>query len=414
MPNLWTGVWLIALMGAILSMIDSLSYFPAILPGAAIVLVAGFLCWRWQKVSGIIALAICLIWLVLRLAAIGDGLGFFANRLFTLSEEGQDFCYTHFDVTGESPLEGLIFVTCLLGALGILVGNGVNLVLTLLLAIMIAYFGVSPDIVWLSILVFAAFANALPKKGRWLPAILIAIFVAATAISAQTVAPEPNEHIAEFADKFLDIFVETPPPEVEEPPPIEPTEMTEYTEMTEFPDIPDDAEIPEDFEIPEDIVLPPELENNGEATETVPMPPEPENPNPGDGQGNGPGQGGDIAEKALPIALAILLVAAIVGLWLLYISQKRKRNRAAMYAQDNAEAIRGMYFYAKRWRALHANAGDIPSEVESVWLEAAFSEHKMTDAQREYMRSFVRYSAANAWNTFSWWKRLVVCFFTAL
>lgn len=392
--GLWRGVWLAALMGALLSLVDSLQYFYAVLPGVAIVIAAGFLPWKWQKVVGVVSFASCVIWLVLRLMPIGDGLGFLANRLFDLSEAGQDYYYVHFDVVRNAPAESLFFVTCALGAVCLLLGGAINLVLTLLLAIMIAYFGVAPDIVWLSILIVAAFANALPKQGRWLPAVLIAAFVATTAISVQTVAPEPSVRISAIAEALLELFEPETPPDDVEPPPTEPPEVEELPEMD---DIPEMEELPE-------------IQEGLEATEALPMPQTPQLQNPG----GKPSQNESKRLPIIPILTAILSVFSVWGIWLLYIGKKRKGRRAAMYAQNNAEAIRGMFLYAKQWRKLNVSPKDIPQEVEDIWLEAAYSEHEMSAAQRETMLSFVRYSAADTWNTLSWWKRLLVCFYHAL
>ena len=57
---------------------------------------------------------------------------------------------------------------------------------------------------------------------------------------------------------------------------------------------------------------------------------------------------------------------------------------------------------------------EIPAEVEDIWLEAAFSEHEMTEAQLDRMRAFVDDSAQEALNNLSRWKRFVVYFYYAL
>lgn len=399
LPGIWCGIWLGVLMGALLSLTDSLEYFLAALPGVAIVIAAGFLSRKWQRVIGAGIFALCLLWLLLRVAHIGDGLGFLANRLFSLSEEGQNFYYTHFPVVRNAPEESLAFVSCALGALCLLLGGAVNLMLTLLLAIMVAYFGVSPSIVWLSILVFAAFANALPKQRRWLPAILIAAFVAATAISVQTVAPEPNIRISSIPKALWEFFTpETPPQDLELPP-------TGPTEMLEIPDIEDYPEMWETMQIPEGATLPGKIPAKPQ-TVIRPTTVTPASP------GKEPIQ--KVKIPIVPILATILAIAAVSSAWLWLAARKRKRNRAAMYAQNTAEAIRGMYLYARRWREWNAYADEIPSEIEDIWLEAAYSDHEMTAAQLESMRSFVRDCAQNTWNNLNWWKRFAVYFYYAL
>lgn len=398
--GLWCGVWLFALLGALLSLVDSLEYFLAVLPGVVILVGASFLPRKWQRIGGAGALVLCLVWVALRRAYIGDGLGFLANRLFTLSEEGQAFCYTHFDVVRNAPQESLVFVSCALGALCLLLGSAVNLVLTLLLGIMVAYFGVAPSIVWLSILVFAAFANGLPKKDRLLPAILIAAIVAATALSVQTLAPEPNVQIDNIAENLWDTFM-PPLPEDPESLPTEPSGAPEIPDIQDNPEMLETIKIPEGVELPEYVPTKPQAAVP--ATTVTPVRPQEE-------------QTQKVSKKIpiVPILSAILAVAAVSAAVVLLANHKRKRSRAAMYAINTAEAIRGMYLYARRWRKLNAYAGAIPAEVEAIWLEAAYSDHEMTPAQLESMRAYVRDTAQEAWDNLNWWKRFVVYFWYAL
>ena len=398
LPGLWCGIWFFAVMGALLSLVGSLEYFLAVLPGIAILIAAGFLSRKWQRIIGAGIVAVCLIWLLWRLGFIGDGLGFLANRLFTLSEEGQAFCYTHFNVVRNAPEESLVFVSCALGAICLLLGSAVNLALTLLLAIMVAYFGVAPGIVWLSILVFAAFANGLPKKERLLPAILIAAIVAATAFSAQTLAPEPNVKIDNIAEKLWEVFM-PPVPEDPEPIPTEPSDAPEIPDIQDFPEMLETIKIPEDFELPERIPTKPH--NKIPSATVTPI-----------GPGKKPTQ--KVKIPVVPILSAILAVGAVLAVSGLLIAKKRKRSRAAMYTRNTAQAIRGMYLYARRWRKWNVYADAIPAEIEDIWLEAAYSDHEMTPAQLETMRAFVRDCAQEAWNNLNWWKRFVVYFYHAL
>ena len=120
------------------------------------------------------------------------------------------------------------------------------------------------------------------------------------------------------------------------------------------------------------------------------------------------------AATIVPILSAVLAVSAVGAVWLMIAARKRKKNRLAMYAENKAAAIRGMYLYAKHWRKLNAFAGEIPEEVEAIWLEAAYSDHEMTDAQRDEMRAFVETSARKAWKNLNWWQRFVVYFCRAL
>ena len=262
LTGLWCGVWMAAVMGTLLSLMNSAGYYWAALPGIAFVVAAGFLPRRQQGIAGLAVFTVCAIWFLLCYMPILNGLGFLANRLLALSEESQGYYYVFFTVKGEAPAESVCFLSLVIGAFAIWLGAGVNLVLSLAIAVVIAYFGVVPGIVWLCLLLIAAFANALPKQGRWLPAILVAIFVTATAFSIKTVAPEPSLRIATLVEDFWEFFVpstqEIPPteptgteptmPEITEPTEVtEPTELTEPTEVTEPTG---ETEPTEDFDLP--------------------------------------------------------------------------------------------------------------------------------------------------------------------
>ena len=409
--SLWCGIWMAALMGTLLSLMDSVTYYWTVLPGIALVIAVGILPRKQRCLAGLAIFVICLVWFYLRYKPILNGLGFFANRLFALSEESQGYSYIYFTVVGEAPAESLFFVSCVIGVLCLWLGGIMNLVLTLAIAVMIAYFGVVPGIVWLCALLVAAFANALPKKDRWLPAILIAAFVTATAFSIKIVAPEPNLEIAMLIENFWEFLVPdvSPPPDME-PPPTLPT-MEDETMPTEAPEEEESeteaTELPDDFELPDDYGVQgkPEPPTNPVKNEIKPSVNE-------DIVVKG-GTRGYIVKRSLVIP--ILSVMAVLAGWFWHIERKRKRNRIAMfYETNNASAIRSMFLYAKRWQKLHVAPGEIPQDVEAIWLEAAYSEHEMSDEQRMAMRGFVRESAQTAWRKLRWWERLLVYWYHAL
>lgn len=405
--GIWCGVWLAAALLALLSTIDSIQYFYTAIPGVALVIAASFLPKKWQKRAAIIVLSLCAVWLIFRFKFIFNGIGISANKLFKLSEDAQNYFYVYFKVFGKNPVEALFFISCLLGALCVLIGNIVNMVLTLLIAIVIAYFCVAPNILWLSVLVIVAFSNALPKKGRWLPAILVTVIVAVTAFSVQYIAPEPNAHISYFIANFWDIVIPSTKP-VETPTPI----ITPETQVN--PDIPKPPE-PQNPQDAPTIETPPD-EEQSQIQETPgimggsPMPQMPNPDQPGMGKLNPGIPWGTITK----IAGGIAFIALIIGIWLAVAAKKRKQNRAALYVQDNAEAIRAMYLYAKRWNKLNVFPTKMRGEINDMWLEAIFSEHEMTKEQRETMLKYVRYSAADAWNTLGTWERLAVYLYHAL
>ncbi len=408
--SIWCGVWLAAVLGALLSLVDSIQYIYTVLPGVALVIAAGFLPKKWQKRAALITLALCTIWFVLRFKPICNGLGIVANKLFKLSEDAQNYYYVYFKVTGKSPIESLFFVSVLLGALCALLGNAVNMIMTLLIAVMIAYFCVAPNIVWLSILLIVAFSNALPKKGRWLPAILVTVIVAVTAISIQTVASVPNEQIKAAIENFWGLIIPQTPPQAQKPPPIV---NPQIPETPETPNPPEAQKPPESQEPPDSLSPPEEQETPEEPPEIIGTSPVPQMPRP-DEPGMGKIETGINWQLITRIASAILLLSIVMAVWLAYAAKKRKQNRAAMYSKNNAEAIRGMFDYAKRWRKLNVFPSSVRQEVEDLWLEAVYSDHEMTEAQRNTMLSFVRYSAADAYNTLGTWERLAVYLYHAL
>lgn len=399
LPGLWNGAWMIVLMGTLLSLLNSMAYCWTVLPGVALVVAAAYLSRKKGALVGLAVFALCAIWFLLRYMPIVDGFQFLSNRLFDLSEAAQGYCYTHFDVTKPAPAEGLVVASLVIGVLCVWLGGCVNLVLTLWIAVMIAYFGVMPGILWLAALIIVAFVNALPKQGRWLPAILIAAFVTVATCSIHIVAPEPNLQIATIIGNFWEAFLPTEiPPDVEEPPtepPTEPPVIEDEFDWEEDFEAPEATELPEVSEVP---VWPDEDVPEVEVTE----PPVVLRPNgPGDGRTYNWG-------KHAPIGWIILGILIFLSVGYEYNTRKLKRNRSPIRARDNAEAIRGMYLYARRWRKLHKAPEAIAPEVEEIWLEAAYSEHEMTDEKRELMRTFMRETARNTWNTMKWWERLFV------
>jgi len=407
--SVWSGVWIFAILAALLSLLDNFQYIYTAIPAVAIVVGAGFMPKKWQKRMAFIILGICAVWFVFRFKYVCNGIGILANRLFKLSEEAQNYYYVYFKVFGKSPVESLFFVSLILGAISVLLGSIVNMVMTLLIAIVIAYFCVAPNIIWLSVLIVAAFSNALPKKGRWLPAILVTVVVAITAVSMQIVAPEPNEDITYFAENFWDIVIPSTSKPIQKPTPI----ITPETQINPDKPKPPEQQNPQE-EIPpvqkpqeED---PPDLEENPGIVGVSPIP---QMPRP-DESGVGKIKTGINWQFITRLAAALVIIGLVMAVWLAYAAKKRKQNRAAIYASNNAEAIRGMFRYAKKWRKLNVFPSKVRQEVEDLWLESVFSEHEMTDAQRDTMLSFVRYSAADAWNTLGTWERLAVYLYYAL
>ena len=81
LAGLWRGVWMAAVMGTLLSLLNSMGYYWGVLPGVALVIVAGFLPRKQQGIVGLAVFAVCAVWILFRYVPILNGWGFLANRL---------------------------------------------------------------------------------------------------------------------------------------------------------------------------------------------------------------------------------------------------------------------------------------------------------------------------------------------
>lgn len=349
--GLWNAAWLTAVLLAMLSMLDWLAYFPWILPGALAVFAVNFLSTRHQKIAAGALCVLCILWCAMRFAAVADGFRILANRFSAQSEAAQSYEYTYFAAKGTLPTEILAFLSIFLGALCVLGGNWMNLGLTICIGIAVAYFGIAPKPLWLALLLIAAASNALPKQGRWVPALILAVLIVMMTFGMQALAPQPNAAISAADEALRDRLAEN----------------TLFYDQQPIP-----VEVPE-----------PEL---------VPPPPE---------QAQQPNHG--VQKKTTRFLFVLLSALTVLLLFLPAIlrdraEKKRTKNRAAMHDVDNGAAIRAMYLYARKWRALEKAPEPVAPEIEALWLEAAYSTHQMTEEQREIMCRFVSESAERIWS----------------
>ena len=101
----------------------------------------------------------------------------------------------------------------------------------------------------------------------------------------------------------------------------------------------------------------------------------------------------------------VILIVLIVWILLLLfvpavirdrLQKRRDRNRAGMDSADPAEAIRATFRYALLWlKAAGADAQETPGydAAYRLWQEAAFSDHAMTEAQRDAIAAFQQTTA---------------------
>lgn len=350
-------LWLAAILGAFADMLDWMQYAPFLLPGLLLPLIPG----KYRKaLYGILGMVA--IYSLVRL----ESIGYLANRLFALSEAAQSYEYDYFTVSVTHPGEGFVMLSLLLGCTAALWENRANLLLTALLLIAVAYFGIAPGLLFLALLVIAAACN-LSGQGNWLNILLILVTVLVIAGLVTQLAPEPLEGVSSLDEQLRDVL----------------SGNSVYYEHQPIPN-----------PVPE--------------PEKVPPPPE---------SAQQPDRG--IMDMAVNILFILFSVIALVLLFIPAIikdraEKKRKANRAFLEEANNAAAIRGMYLYARKWRALDAQPEPIPQDVESIWLEAAYSDHALTDEQKEIMRAFVRSSAEAVWQKADWKQKLLIKYKHAL
>lgn len=354
----WQVLWLASILCAFASLLDWVREIPFLLPGLALPFISG----RHRKKILYGILGASLIYGMLRL----ESMGYLANRLFVLSEAVQSYEYDYFSVHVNHPGEAFMVLSLIFGSAVAFWENRANLVLTALLMAAIAYFGITPAAVWLVLLALAA-GYGFSGQGSWMDKMLIAAAVLVIALFVTQLAPKPIAHISDFDEQLRDAL---------------------SGNSVFYGHTPTPVSVPE--------------------PEKVPPPPE---------STQQPDRG------IMDIAINVLFfLFSCIALFLLFIpaiikdraEKKRKANRAFLKATDNAAAIREMYQYTKKWRALDAQAERVDPNIESIWLEAAFSSHEMTDEQKETMRAFVRSTAEKIWNQADWKKRMEIQYKHAL
>ena len=357
LDNLSSALFLGVILCTALATLDWLRLLPAALAGVILPLLPGTGHRRVQYVLwGILA-----AWLLLRFAPVLDGCRLLANRIFLRSAQMQSYEYDYFEASGGSPVEAVLWLSVLAGSLCALWGNRVSGVLCALHLLAMAYFGVTPGTAWLTALAVAALWSALPGQQRWLHGLLVAVLAAAIALAMTGLLPEPNEAVSALDDHLRDVLAAAPV----------------HREQTPVP-----------TQVPEPEIVPPPRTQREQ-----------------------PDHGVREAMRSIlffllsALALALLFIPAVIKD---RAEKKRALARAGFDDPDHAAAIRAMYLYARRWRALGAEDREIPPEVYAIWQEAAFSGHTMTRAQREAMHAYMKQTAQQVWQEADRKKRLAI------
>ena len=331
------AVFLFAVFAAVFATLQWLHLLPFALAGIAVTFVPP----KYRKILWLALAAFVLI----RFGAVWNGSKILANRIFLLSEQTQSYEYSYYTVTGESCTEAVVFLSLLAGMINC------PAVLAGLWIIAMAYFGITPQGVWLAMLLMASLISALPRQHRWFYGLIVGILVVAIAFATANIAPEPSKAISDLDEQLRDCLAIGAVTYEQEPIP---------------------TEVPE--------------------PEIVPQP-ETELQQPDHG----------VHQKVINILFMILAALTLALLFIPAVIKDRagKRSEQARVGfddPDHAAAIKAMYLYAQRWRKISDLPMEIPVDVYAIWQEAAYSDHAMTAEQREIVHAFMVETAYAVWN----------------
>lgn len=328
-----------------LSMTDLLSLAPFVLPGAVLTFLLPGLPDKGRRWTALGLGAALLLWTALQWGRTGDSLAALANRVFAASESRQAYEYDYFPVEDLSPLWGLgvLWTVTALGAglwkrRFLLPLGGIS-------ALAMAYFGVTPDPLWLSLLLPALGLTGLPEDGGWRFALPLLLAAALLTVALGGIKPSVTLSAAE--ERLRDALA---------------LESVTY-ESTPKPD-----DLPEPEPVP-----PPETRSNEPDT----------------------GTGVNILFLLLAaLTLVILFVPAVIRD---RAQRRRDRQREEFSSADAAAAVRAMYLHGKRWEAVDGGERVCPKEIYALWQEAAYSDHTLTEEQRTVMKAYLEGLEKEIW-----------------
>lgn len=338
----------------ILATAKSLQYIPFALAGALLPLVPQI---KGRKVR-IILLIAWAVFVLVRFPVILDGAKLLANTLFRLSEETQSYEYSYFTTTGTGASEAVLASCLLAGILCGLWGNVVNVSLAVCWMAAMAYFGVTPSGYVLAMFLFAGVLTVLPNQQQWFHGGVALVLIAGIALGCVRLAPEPNKTISQWDEDLRDALA--------------------FSSVT-YEQMPVPTEVPE----PE-IIPPPSIRQ--------------EQPDHG------------VQKKLINV---LFLVLAALTLAILFIpavikdhaAKRSAQNREGLQSEEHSQAIHAMYSYAQRWRELGDNQ-PVPEDVYAIWQKAAFSDHPMTQQQRNIVHCYMVDTARRIWESADWKMRL--------
>ena len=338
----------------ILATAKSLQYIPFALAGALLPLVPQI---KGRKVRTILLIAWA-VFVLVRFPVILDGAKLLANTLFRLSEETQSYEYSYFTTTGTGASEAVLAICLLAGILCGLWGNAVNGALAVCWMAAMAYFGVTPSGYVLAMFLLAGVLTVLPDQQRWFHGGVALVLIAGIALGCAQLAPEPNKTISQWDEDLRDALA---------------ISSVTYEQM------------PVPTEVPEPEIIPPPSIRQ-------------EQPDHG------------VQRKLINV---LFLVLAALTLAILFIpavikdraAKRSAQNREGLQAEEHSQAIHAMYLYAQRWRELGDNQ-PVPEDVYAIWQKAAFSDHPMTQEQRNIVHCYMVDTAKRIWESADWKNRI--------
>lgn len=339
----------VALWGAFLWMVGRITLLPYSAAGSLAALFPVFCPSRkHRRLVGCALLILLTLTALLFWRQVFGGLAGLLNRLFDLSAARQRYLYDNFAVSAISPIPAVLWGSALtavcFGWLGAWKRALPGVLAAAFTAVSCAYFGVTPGAAWLlGILALSGLSMAARSELR--AAVLLLASAAVIAGLTLWLLPGENARVSVLDDQLRDTLA-----------------LTTVTQQRQ----PENAPTPT-----------PESQPEQENKEPMLL---------------------QIRESMDPKTILLIVLIAVILLVLFVpailrdrLQKRRDRNRAGMESENNAEAIRATFRYALLWlRASESDALEMPGydAAYKLWQEAAFSDHAMSDTQRDQMTAF--------------------------
>lgn len=319
--------------------------------------------WIAAAAAAVILLATGLIWR----EEIFGGLSMLINLFYDVAEQAQAYIYDRLPGGYGSDKAAIAWISCCAGLLAALppvkYRRGISIFAVIFMMIALAYYGLIPSAVCIAFMIAALIAAA--SRGSALS--FVPVVLAALVLFGAVVLVDPGENyaVSRIDENLRDRFALSSA--------LLETDTSTYEEEEE------------DYEDSED-----DWENEDEESEESDY--------------------GTYAVYGFLILLAAALGAAAYMLYRRF-SRKRAENRRGLDSKDAREAVTAMFPYAVRWLKGYGIVQTEPAvtsmvpEIEdtfsgsyadrfedmySIWSEAAYSDHEVTETSRQLMDVFMK------------------------